>query len=48
MNRARCVLAMLLVLTLAACTAQPERSHNADGGYIDACGELPPLIGDDC
>ncbi len=23
-------------------------SYNADGGYAPACGELPPLVGDDC
>jgi hypothetical protein len=23
-------------------------SHNALGGYRDACGELPGMIGDDC
>lgn len=23
-------------------------SHNEHGGYIDACGELPPQLGDDC
>jgi hypothetical protein len=23
-------------------------SHNAFGGYRDACGELPGLVGDDC
>ena len=22
--------------------------YNAAGGYADACGDLPPLIGDDC
>ena len=26
----------------------PVESHNAAGGYRDACGELPGLIGDDC
>jgi hypothetical protein len=23
-------------------------THNARGGYIDACGDLPGLVGDDC
>lgn len=23
-------------------------SHNASGGYIDACGDLPGMVGDDC
>jgi hypothetical protein len=22
--------------------------HNAAGGYIEACGELPGMLGDDC
>lgn len=26
----------------------PLNSHNEHGGYRDACGELPPLVGDDC
>jgi hypothetical protein len=26
----------------------PSDSHNEYGGLISACGELPPLIGDDC
>jgi hypothetical protein len=43
---------VLLVLALASCVgcvATPEQpSHNAAGGYIDACGELPGLVGDDC
>lgn len=24
------------------------RTHNEYGGYIDACGDLPGLVGDDC
>jgi hypothetical protein len=26
----------------------PDSSHNERGGYIDACGDLPGLVGDDC
>ncbi len=26
----------------------PTETHNAAGGYIDACGDLPGLYGDDC
>jgi hypothetical protein len=26
----------------------PEQTHNAAGGYIDACGDLPGMVGDDC
>jgi hypothetical protein len=25
-----------------------DDSHNAAGGYRDACGELPGLVDDDC
>lgn len=35
-----------LLVTLASCSTLG--SHNAAGGYRDACGELPGLIGDDC
>lgn len=27
---------------------RPTASHNALGGYRDACGELPGMVGDDC
>lgn len=42
-----------ILATLAACSTMRHSpdgsSHNAAGGYIDACGpELPGLIGDDC
>ena len=23
-------------------------THNEEGGYIEACGDLPGLVGDDC
>ena len=35
-------------VALAACAALPAGRHNAAGGYVDACGELPGLIGNDC
>lgn len=41
----RIILALLL-LSLSACASAP--SHNDAGGYIDACGDLPGLLGDDC
>jgi hypothetical protein len=44
--------AVLLLIALASCmgrvSAPEQPSHNAAGGYIDACGELPGLVGDDC
>lgn len=27
---------------------EPEPAHNAAGGYREACGELPGMLGDDC
>jgi hypothetical protein len=33
--------ALILALLLAP-------AHNARGGYIDACGHLPGMLGDDC
>jgi hypothetical protein len=31
------------------CTKRPKLvSHNLNGGYIEACGVLPGIIGDDC
>ena len=44
----RLTLIALLAALLASCATNPPPSHNALGGYIDACGELPPLQGDDC
>lgn len=29
-------------------TCYTASSHNPAGGYRDACGELPGLLGDDC
>jgi len=40
------VLALLLALLLSGCVHKP--THNARGGYIDACGDLPGMVGDDC
>lgn len=37
---------ILMVLVLASCATPP--THNEFGGYIDACGDLPGLLGDDC
>lgn len=30
------------------CTVTAGQSHNSCGGYVPACGNLPPLVGDDC
>jgi hypothetical protein len=49
----------LLLIALASCVGcdgapvhpeewRADKSHNQYGGYIDACGDLPPLVGDDC
>lgn len=45
------LVALLIIAALTGCTTVPapaSGSHNAAGGYRDACGELPPLYGDDC
>ncbi len=50
------LLACVLILAIGAwighaadlAAARLDASHNAAGGYVDACGELPGLIGDDC
>lgn len=36
---------LMIVLAIAGC-ATP--THNKHGGYIDACGDLPGMVGDDC
>ena len=41
-----CALAITALSTLTGCAETP--THNKHGGYIPACGELPPLVGDDC
>ncbi len=39
---------ILMLICLAVCMAGCSATHNLHGGYRDACGELPGLIGDDC
>jgi hypothetical protein len=57
--RALRILAWILAaqIALAVCVSAYEvaqtfeptaPTHNAAGGYVDACGDLPGLIGDDC
>lgn len=53
MMRAALILAALAVLTgcratLWAIEWDSRPSHNAAGGYADACGDLPGALGDDC
>jgi hypothetical protein len=56
MSRLRFIFVLLLwSLALASCAELQQRTHeraggahNADGGYVEACGDLPGLIGDDC
>jgi len=44
------LLAALLALKVGSCVHPKwiSPNHNAAGGYIPACGELPGLVGDDC
>jgi hypothetical protein len=43
------VAALALLLGCASAPIAPDTgSHNASGGYREACGELPGLLGDDC
>ena len=45
------LIALLLLVFIGSCetTDTLERSHNAAGGYIEACGPtLPGVLGDDC
>lgn len=44
----RACLVLLFVLAVGGCATLPVPSHNAHGGYIPACGDKPPLVGDDC
>lgn len=51
--RAKLTLYFAMLLLLNSCAFYPisddeQSSHNQYGGYREACGELPPLIGDDC
>lgn len=41
-------LCALMLFGMASCVECQDRTHNAAGGYKDACGDLPPLVGDDC
>lgn len=41
------MLLCLVALWLGGCETQPP-THNEYGGYIPACGDKPPLLGDDC
>ena len=40
------IVAIIWLFAAQGCTMAP--SHNANGGYTDACEDLPGLIGDDC
>jgi hypothetical protein len=42
------LLIALSVLGSGCATSGQTPSHNQYGGYIEACGDLPPLVGDDC
>lgn len=51
----RAILAALACAMLAGCRVtfwavewDTRPAHNAAGGYADACGELPGVLGDDC
>lgn len=59
MNRfARYFLFILWAAALASCMELQSETHrraglpvdgmNASGGYAEACGDLPGLVGDDC
>lgn len=51
---------LIAMLAMSGCTTVPgpafdwrdvpghDPDYNAAGGYSDACGELPPILGDDC
>lgn len=53
---AQIILLILWACAIASCMELQQQtheragqpSHNAAGGYVEACGELPGLIGDDC
>jgi hypothetical protein len=42
------VLALALVAALAVAVLVGCSTHNAAGGYVPACGQLPGMVGDDC
>lgn len=41
---------LVTMMCLISCAHEIDKlvTHNAAGGYIDACGDLPGLLGDDC
>lgn len=41
-------LAFVYLLVMFGVDMYEYPKHNKYGGYVDACGELPPLVGDDC
>lgn len=45
-----CIALLGFAIALVTCTDPPTDlpSHNARGGYVDACGDQPGMIGDDC
>ena len=48
------ILLLLWACALASCmelqrqTSVRDETHNASGGYVEACDDMPGLIGDDC
>ena len=42
------LIALYALASWGAIAPDDVPSHNAAGGYIDACGDLPGLVGDDC
>ena len=46
--RGTLILILVIVGIMLAGTGCAASSHNARGGYVDACGQLPGMIGDDC
>lgn len=43
------VSALIFSALMAGCTpVGPAFDYNEYGGYVEACGELPPILGDDC
>ena len=41
-------MSLLLLFLIWPLLLDPSATHNQFGGYIEACGQLPPLVGDDC
>lgn len=45
----RLLLAVALVTAILLGFANVKHeTHNARGGYVDACGDQPGMVGDDC